>query len=162
VKERIAEHPERIEGILGAAGATPPAAKIANNLVHINKTFAADRLEDILAALEADSSDWAETELATLRSKSPQACKVSLRLLSDGARMNDFADEMRQEYAVAARVVQRPDFAEGVRAVLIDKDNAPRWNPAEPEGVTDHMIDTIFAPMPAGEEWTPLSVDGAK
>jgi enoyl-CoA hydratase len=162
VKERIAEHPERIEGILGAAGATPPAAKIADNLVHINKTFAADRLEDILAALEADSSDWAETELATLRSKSPQACKVSLRLLSDGARMNDFADEMRQEYAVAARVVQRPDFAEGVRAVLIDKDNAPRWNPAEPEGVTDHMIDTIFAPMPAGEEWTPLSVDGAK
>ncbi|MEA1014722.1 enoyl-CoA hydratase/isomerase family protein [Sphingosinicella sp. LY1275] len=162
VKERIAEHPERIEGILGAAGVTPPAAKIADNLVHINKTFAADRLEDILAALEADSSDWAETELATLRSKSPQACKVSLRLLSDGARMNDFADEMRQEYAVAARVVQRPDFAEGVRAVLIDKDNAPRWNPAEPEGVTDHMIDTIFAPMPAGEEWTPLSVDGAK
>jgi enoyl-CoA hydratase len=162
VKERIAEHPERIDGILGAAGATPPAAKIADNLVHINKTFAADRLEDILAALEADSSDWAENELATLRSKSPQACKVSLRLLSDGARMNDFADEMRQEYAVAARVVQRPDFAEGVRAVLIDKDNAPRWNPAEPEGVTDHMIDTIFAPMPAGEEWTPLSVDGAK
>src|SRR3546814_1689855 len=76
--------------------------------------------------------------------------------------MQDFTNEMRQEYAVAATVVQRPDFLEGVRAVLIDKDNAPKWNPATPEGVTDHMIDTIFAPMPEGGEWTPLSVDGGQ
>jgi enoyl-CoA hydratase len=162
VKARIAEHPDRIDGILGQASVTPPEARIADNLVHINKAFASDRLEDVLAALEADPSEWAQTELATLRSKSPQACKVSLRLLSDGAKMGDFADEMRQEYAVAAKVVQRPDFNEGVRAVLIDKDNAPRWNPSTPEGVTDHMIDTIFAPMPEGEEWAPLSTDGAK
>lgn len=156
VKARIAEHPDRIEGILGNAAATPQPARIADNLVHINKSFAADRLEDVLDALEQDGSDWAETELATLRTKSPQACKVSLRLLAEGAKMQDFGDEMRMEYAVAAHVVQRPDFAEGVRAVLIDKDNSPRWDPATPEGVTDHMIDTIFAPMPDGEEWTPL------
>jgi enoyl-CoA hydratase len=156
VKARIAEHPDRIEGILGNAAATPQPARIADNLVHINKSFAADRLEDVLDALEQDGSDWAETELATLRTKSPQACKVSLRLLAEGAKMQDFTDEMRMEYAVAAHVVQRPDFAEGVRAVLIDKDNSPRWDPATPEGVTDHMIDTIFAPMPDGEEWTPL------
>jgi enoyl-CoA hydratase len=93
-----------------------------------------------------------------LRCKSPQACKVSLRLLSDGARMQDFADEMRQEYSVAAHVVQRHDFVEGVRSVLIDKDNQPRWDPDKPERVTDHMIDTIFAPMPAGQEWTPLRI----
>ena len=156
VKERIAEHPDRVEGMLGKASITPPHAKIAGNLAHINKIFASDRLEDIFVALEKDGSEWAETELAALRTKSPQACKVSLRILSDGANMADFADEMRQEYAVAAHVVQRPDFAEGVRALLIDKDNSPHWNPATPEGVTDHMIDTIFAPMPDGEEWTPL------
>jgi len=162
VKARIAEHPDRIEGILGAASVAPPPARIADNLVHINKIFASDRLEEIIAAVEKDPSPWAATELATLRTKSPQTCKVSLRLLADGAGMHDFADEMRQEYAIAARVVQRPDFAEGVRAVLIDKDNAPKWDPATPEGVTDHMIDTIFAPMPDGAEWTPFSVDGAK
>src|SRR5918998_1935176 len=156
VKEQIAERPDRIAGILGTAAVTPPDAKIEANLGNINRTFASDRFEDILDALKADESDWAKEELATLQNKSPQACKVSLRLLADGARMQDFADEMRQEYAVAARVVQRPDFIEGVRAVLVDKDNAPKWNPAEPEGVTDHMIDTIFAPMPEGEQWTPL------
>jgi enoyl-CoA hydratase len=156
VKARIAEHPDRIEGILGQASVTPPDPKIAANLAHINRCFASDRLEEILAALEADGSEWSETELATLGTKSPQACKVSLRLLSDGANMADFADEMRQEYAVAAKVVQRPDFNEGVRAVLIDKDNDPHWDPVDPQGVTDHMIDTIFAPMPPGEEWSPI------
>ena len=161
VKRQISAEPERIEGILEAASVTPPEPKIAANLASINRNFASDRFEEVLDALERDGSDWAQKELATLRAKSPQACKVSLRLLSDGANMADFADEMRQEYAVAAKVVQRADFNEGVRAVLIDKDNAPRWNPATPEGVTDHMIDTIFAPMPHGEEWTPLSTDGA-
>jgi enoyl-CoA hydratase len=156
VKARVAENPDRIEGILGQASVTPPEPRIASNEARINKLFASDRLEDILAALEGDGSEWAQTELATLRSKSPQACKVSLRLLSDGGRMQDFADEMRQEYAVAAHVVQRHDFVEGVRALLVDKDNQPRWEPATPEGVTDHMIDTIFAPMMPGEEWTPL------
>jgi enoyl-CoA hydratase len=156
VKARIAEHPDRIEGILGQASVKAPPARIADNLTAINKGFASDRLEDILDALDKDPSPWAQTELATLRTKSPQACKVSLRLLCEGAGMQDFADEMRMEYAVAAHVVQRPDFAEGVHAVLIHKHNSPQWNPATPEGVTDHMIDTIFAPMPDGEEWTPL------
>jgi enoyl-CoA hydratase len=53
-------------------------------------------------------------------------------------------------------VVQRHDFVEGVRALLIDKDNDPHWDPPTPEEVRQHLIDTIFAPMPAGKEWTPL------
>jgi enoyl-CoA hydratase len=161
VKAQIAARPERIEGILGTASVTPPEPKIADAMININRAFASDKLEEVVAALEAMDGEWAENQRSTLGSKSPQACKVSLRLLADGAEMHDFADEMAREYAVAAKVVQRPDFAEGVRAVLIDKDNAPRWNPETPQGVTDHMIDTIFAPMPDGEEWTPLSTDGA-
>ena len=47
-------------------------------------------------------------------------------------------------------------FAEGVRAVIVDKDNAPKWNPATPELVTQALIDSIFAPLPADEEWKPL------
>jgi enoyl-CoA hydratase len=158
VKARIAERPERIEGILGAASVSSPPARIEANLLKINELFASDRYEDVLAALEADGSDWAEAELATLRTKSPQACKVSLRLLADGARMQDFADEMTQEYGVASKVVQRHDFVEGVRALLVDKDQEPRWEPSTPEAVTDHLIDTIFAPLPEDEKWTPLGV----
>ena len=156
VKARIARQPERIEEILDGATAPSPETKIESQLADIDRLFAADEYESVLAALEADGSDWAKAQLDTLRGKSPQACKVSLRLLYDGARMPDFGHEMRQEYAVATRVVQRHDFVEGVRALLVDKDNQPRWNPPSPEGVSEHMIDTIFAPMPEGEEWTPL------
>ena len=57
---------------------------------------------------------------------------------------------------IGSRVLTRPDFAEGVRAVIVEKDNAPKWNPATPEGVGDDLIASIFAPLPAQEEWKPL------
>jgi enoyl-CoA hydratase len=156
LKARILTDPERIETLLDENQVTPPPARIEENLERIDRLFASDDYEEILAALEADGSDWSRAELETLRTKSPQACKVSLRIIYDGARVQDFAHEMRQEYAVATRVVQRHDFVEGVRALLVDKDNRPRWEPPTAEGVTQHLIDTIFAPMPEGEEWTPL------
>ena len=68
----------------------------------------------------------------------------------------DFAANMAMEYRIGGRVLVRPDFAEGVRAVIIDKDHAPRWNPATPEEVDEALLDAIFAPLPANEEWTPL------
>ena len=132
-----------------------PEAGIVSRLLEIDRLFASDSLEDIYAALEADGGEWAAQTLATLKTKSPQTMKVSLRLLHEGATMATFEDEMRQEYAVGCRVVQRHDFLEGVRAVIVDKDNAPRWDPATPEGVTDHVLDQIFAPLPAADEWTP-------
>ena len=63
---------------------------------------------------------------------------------------------MALEYRLAARMIMRRDFAEGVRAVLVDKDNTPRWDPAAPEDVTGDMLDAIFAPLPPDEEWTPF------
>ncbi|HYG29299.1 MAG TPA: enoyl-CoA hydratase/isomerase family protein [Allosphingosinicella sp.] len=156
LKARIRAEPERIEALLEDHEVPPPPARIEASRERIDRLFASDDFEGILAALEADGSDWAKKELDTLRTKSPQACKVSLRIVYDGARVQDFADEMRQEYAVATRVVQRHDFIEGVRALLVDKDNQPVWDPPAPEAVTDRMIDRIFAPMPPGDEWTPL------
>ena len=156
-KMRIAsEEVERIDGILGAMSETPPASKIVDTLVQINRHFASNAFEDILSSLDGDESPWAMKELATLRTKSPQTCKVALRQLAESARLTDFADNMAMEYRIASRVIVRPDFAEGVRAVIIDKDNAPKWDPATPEGVTDALVDAIFAPLPAQEEWKPL------
>jgi enoyl-CoA hydratase len=156
-KARIAvEDVDRIDGILGTLAITPPEAKIVANIPLINRHFASDRYEDILASLETDDSVWAVRELATLRSKSPQACKVALRQLATSAQLSDFAENMAMEYRIGSRVLLLPDFAEGVRAVIVDKDNAPKWNPATPEGVTDAAIDAIFAPLPQDEEWQKL------
>ena len=154
--ERIVAAPTRVSGALGSASATPPEAKIQQNLALIGRLFASDRLEQIIAALEADESDWAGTERATLGTKSPLSCKVSLRLLAEGANRANFAEEMKAEYALAGRVVRTHDFREGVRALLIDKDNNPRWDPSKPEEVDDEMLEVLFAPLPDREAWTPF------
>ena len=156
-KSRIAtEDVERIDGILGTLSVTPPDSKIVETLFQINRHFASDRLEDIFASLEGDESEWAMKELATLRTKSPQTCKVALRQLAESSKLTDFAVNMAMEYRIASRVLVRPDFAEGVRAVIVDKDNSPKWDPGTAEGVTDALIDAIFAPLAAQEEWKPL------
>ena len=68
-----------------------------------------------------------------------------------------FAENMAMEYRLGGRVVRTHDFQEGVRAVIVDKDNAPKWSPADLAGVTDAQLDALFAPLPTDEEWTPLS-----
>jgi enoyl-CoA hydratase len=122
--------------------------------------FGFDSMEQIFGALDGARGEgvveWARARLETLNAKSPQTLKVALRQLREGARCKSFAENMAMEYRIGARVVGRHDFLEGVRAVIVDKDNAPQWSPATLAGVTDAMLDEIFAPLPAGEEWTPL------
>ena len=137
---------------LKAHGTGAPLARIVENRTHIDRLFAGDSVAEIMAALETDGGDWAAKELAMLRSKSPLSMAVALRQLHEGAAMTDFTDVMRMEYRIAVRVLARPDFIEGVRAVVIDKDNEPEWQ----TGVTDADIEAVFAPLPAQDEWTPL------
>ena len=159
LKARIIEKPDRIAGILSEPVGTPPPARIEANAAKIAKHFASDNIEDILASLEtaiAEGDEWAVKERDTLGTKSPQTCKVALRQLKDSLALTDFADNMAMEYRIGSRVLTLPDFAEGVRAVIVDKTHDPKWDPATPEGVTDALIDSIFAPLPADEEWKPL------
>jgi enoyl-CoA hydratase len=155
LKAEIIADPASLETAISNAGETPPEARITANRSRIDRLFASNTYEDVLAALKADGSEWALKELATLANKSPTTCKVSLRLLAQGRDHVDFAEEMKVEFRVAAHICQRHDFIEGVRALIVDKDNAPKWDPDTPEGVTDHMIAQIFAPLPADEEWEP-------
>jgi len=158
-KQRIAENPSRIAGILSELSETPPEARLEANAHLIAKHFASDRYEDILASLEAamdDGDEWAAKERDTLGTKSPQTCKVALRQLADSLELDDFAANMVMEYRIGSRVLTRPDFAEGVRAVIVDKTNDPKWDPATPQEVSDELIESIFAPLPTGEEWVPL------
>lgn len=154
-KARIAAG-EAPAAVLDSLSCAPPPPKIAVHASDIARHFASNRMEDIITSLAADAGDWARTTLATLATKSPQTCKVALRQLHDSLSCTDFAANMVMEYRIASRVLTRPDFAEGVRAVIVDKDNAPRWNPPTAQGVTDALIEAIFAPLPTNEEWTPL------
>lgn len=156
LKAAITVNPANLAKLLDEAATDAPPADITADLPRINALFASDRLEDIISALRADDSEWAAKQLESLLNKSPQTCKVTLRQLAEGAQMTDFADQMAQEYAIGARVVTMHDFIEGVRALIIDKDHSPKWNPTTAEEVSDEWINAIFAPLPENERWTPL------
>lgn len=156
LKTALLADPARAEAILSEASFDPGAAPIASQRGTIARVFAADSVEAILAGLEAEGSDWAREQIAILATKSPQTLKVSLRQLRLGAACGTFAQNMAMEYRIGARVVQRHDFIEGVRAVIVDKDNAPRWNPATVAEVDEALLDAIFAPLPPDEEWTQI------
>src|SRR5262249_39753807 len=84
VKAAIIARAREIDAILAGAAGRPAPARILDNRGKIDRLFASDRLEEILAALEADGSEWAAKERATLATKSPQAMKLTLRLIAEG------------------------------------------------------------------------------
>lgn len=130
-------------------------APLAVHRAEIDRLFSGPSVEAIFADLAADGSDFARAQLAILETKSPQTLKVAYRQLALGADAASFAENMRMEYRIAARVVARHDFLEGVRAVIVDKDNAPKWSPARLEAVSEALLDDIFAPLPPEQDWTP-------
>lgn len=150
----------QLDGADFSAGAAELLGEILRRLTHavppgsfeahrktINYCFGFDTAEEILAALDADGGDWARTEAATLRAKSPETVKVALRQLRLGREAATFEDNMRMEFRIGWRKVQSRDFLEGVRAVIIDKDNAPVWSPARLEDVSNADIAVYFAPL---------------
>jgi enoyl-CoA hydratase len=156
-KAALLAQPDALAGALATcvedAGHPPLAAHQAD----IDRLFDGDSVETILDRLQVDGGEWATAQLATLATKSPQTLKVAFRQLAHGAALTDFADNMAMEYRIGARVVAMHDFLEGVRAVIIDKDNAPKWSPPTVEEVSDTVLDDIFAPLPADQDWTPLT-----
>ena len=157
LKAAIVADPAAVERLLTEFEGDPGRPSIAAHQDEIEKVFGQPSVEAIVGALEAADSDWAREQLAVLRSKSPQTVKVAFRQLKLGGQAKSFAENMAMEYRIASRVVTRPDFTEGVRAVIVDKDNQPRWNPPVLEAVGEDLLDAIFAPLPPAEEWTPLA-----
>ena len=138
VERHRSSRPTRVAGRgRGGARSRRPRRRSNRTCRQITKLFASDRLEEMLAALEADESDWAQSGARDAQNRRARCrARSRLRLLAEGATRASFADEMRAEYALASRVVRTHDFREGVRALLIDKDNEPHWDPATPEEVS--------------------------
>ena len=91
-------------------------------------------------------TDWSRDTAKTIRAKSPTSTKLTFRQLREGAKLS-FDDCMRMEYRMVNRIVAGREFYEGVRATIIDKDGAPRWDPATLADVSDAAIDAYFTPL---------------
>lgn len=124
----------------------------------IERCFAPATIAGILAELAAaaeaaDSADcrFAQETHAILFKRSPLSLAVTLRHIREAATL-DLRQTLQQDYRLAWRFLDIHDFPEGVRAALVDKDNAPRWRPASLEDVTADILDDLFTPLPPGEE----------
>lgn len=125
---------------------------IAAHQVRIDRHFAHGSVADILASLAADMDNaFAQKTLDTLKTKSPTSLKLSYRLLREGRTLS-LNRCLEMEFRLALRTMKGHDFYEGVRAVIIDKDNKPAWRPALLEDVSDAAIAAYFAPLPPDEE----------
>jgi enoyl-CoA hydratase len=160
-----ARFPALLEGLAGTvsvdavlAAFAEPAGEgpIAARKGTIDRLFAGDTVEAILAALDAEAvsdsadADWAGKTAAIMRAKSPLSLKLALAQVRRGKAW-DFAACMRAEFRIVSRIIEGHDFYEGVRAVIVDKDNAPRWRPASLAEVSETQVERHFAPLAQGE-----------
>ncbi len=157
LKAAVVARPHEIETVLTEFEGDAGGAPLGPEREHLDRLFAGATVEAIADALAADDSEWARAQGHVIAQKSPQTLKVALRQLRTGATLSNFADNMAMEFRLGSRVVHTHDFQEGVRAVILDKDNAPKWSPDTLAGVAVAELDRLFAPLPADEEWTPLS-----
>ena len=153
--ERMAELADALTGrgqlddILAAFSADPGPRKLDPARAVIAECFSATDLPEIGSCLEARAAAgdaFALKVVQTLATKSPTSVALAFEQMRRGPVM-DFAEAMRTEFRIVSRIVAGHDFYEGVRAVVIDKDHAPRWQPDSPAGVTRQAIDAYFAPL---------------
>ncbi|XP_074766719.1 3-hydroxyisobutyryl-CoA hydrolase, mitochondrial isoform X2 [Athene noctua] len=112
----------------------------------INSLFSANSMEEIVKKLKQDGSPFAIKQLETINKMSPTSLKITLRQLKEGASMS-LQEVLTMEYRLTQACMRGHDFYEGVRSVLIDKDQSPRWKPAALEEVSDEFVDDCFKPL---------------
>ena len=119
----------------------------------INSTFSHETVEGILEALQVEGGEWGAKQVDILAKMSPTSLKITHHQLRRGAGMGSLAESLEMEYRMSQACMRGHDFYEGVRAVLVDKDNSPHWNPPTLQEVTEDIVGQHFAPLPAGEGW---------
>ncbi|MDZ4741357.1 MAG: enoyl-CoA hydratase/isomerase family protein [Alphaproteobacteria bacterium] len=116
----------------------------------IDRHFSCTSVEGIISSLKGDTSLFADQTLTTLASKSPTSLRVTFNQIREGVKF-EFEECMKLEFRLTNRFMHGHDFYEGVRAVIIEKDNAPKWQPADLAGVSDSDVAKYFAPLGEAE-----------
>ncbi|MDE1904710.1 MAG: enoyl-CoA hydratase/isomerase family protein, partial [Alphaproteobacteria bacterium] len=147
---RIGEARAQVDAILARFASDAGASALATIQPEIDRVFAAPSVEAIIAALARETAVWAKDAHAAMIRASPSSLKITFRQLALGRGMNVGA-ALALEYRLTQHVLAGHDFFEGIRATLVDKDNAPRWRPDSLAGVTERAIDGYFVPLDARE-----------
>ena len=142
-----------VDAVLAAFAEPAGEGPIMARRASIDRLFAGNEVEGILAAFDREAAtggadaEWAAKTAAIMRTKSPLSLKIALEQVRRGGSY-DFETCMRAEFRIVSRVIHGHDFYEGVRAVIVDKDNKPRWRPEALAGVSAAEVERHFALLP--------------
>jgi enoyl-CoA hydratase len=141
-----------VDALLGAFAEPAGEGPLSARRQLVDRLFTGETVEGILAALDAEAAgqgaaaDFARAAAASIRLKSPTSLKITLAQLRRG-RLLDFAECMRTEFRIVSRLVLGHDLYEGIRSVIIDKDQAPQWRPSSLEAVSAAEVERYFKPQ---------------
>jgi len=149
--------PTLVATALDAMSAEHPAAALEPHHDAIKRCFSQSAAEGIVNALRSETSVWAQTTLKQIQAASPLMVKVTLEACKRNATAS-LKDAFALEYRVSQHTVKPgSDFVEGIRAVLVDRDQKPRWKHAALQDVSEAEVDACFAALPKsharGELW---------
>lgn len=145
-----------VDAVLGAFAEPLEGGPIMTRRAAVDRLFQGSRVEDILEGLDREAAsasadaDFAKAAAAMMRTKSPTSLRVALAQMRRGKTWS-FEDCMRAEFRIVSRIIRDHDFYEGVRAVIIDKDNKPVWRPARLADVAEADVERYFSPLPSAE-----------
>jgi enoyl-CoA hydratase len=130
----------------------PPPPVLAGRQEQIDAIFCGDTVEQIISMLEAGTEEWHGKALAATKTRSPLSLKLTLRAIRQAWNMQNLEDALNLEYRLTTRLFNCGEFVEGIRALLVDKDKAPKWNPATLSGVSNELLAEFLGPLPEREE----------
>lgn len=135
-----------VDTTLGLFAVPQEAAPLLEHRATIERAFGLDTIQSIMTALKDDATVFAQKTLATMLEKSPTSMAIALEQMRRGAGLT-FEAAMAMEMRIVTRILDGNEFYEGVRAVIIDKDNKPMWAPPDVAAVTIDAVAAHFVPL---------------
>ena len=136
--------PQDVRARLGELSVAPTPGALPAARIWIDSCYAADRVEDIVGRLQANTADAARSAFEVTRKASPTSLKITLRNLRAAASFKRVEESFQQDYRIALECIAGHDFIEGIRATIVDKDRKPVWRPDQLEAVTPDIVERHF------------------
>jgi enoyl-CoA hydratase len=141
---RAGKEHAQVEAVLARYQENPGAPPLASSRARIDRCFAGDSVEAILEALAKEGSDWARETRAIIERASPISLKITFHQMKLGERGMDIETALALEYRMTQHVMAAHDFFEGIRAMLVDKDQKPRWQHASLAEISEAEVARYF------------------
>jgi enoyl-CoA hydratase len=156
--EALATQPADVDAVVARFAVESGKSRLAAKRPAIDRCFGHDTVEAIVSALRKETGEWASQAVTAMQRASPLSLKLALRILRQGAGM-EIEDALSLEYRAMMHVIADPDFYEGVRSVLIDKDQKPRWTHPSLADVSEGEVERHFESL--GDRELRFELDGS-